>query len=270
VRTESPKPVANLEDCYFYHAIELPGYGVIDGDWDFRETADQYLGNVAVAGKRVLELGPANGFFTCHMERAGATVVSYDLSDNDEWDVVPFAGQDYAGWLAARRAAMRRLNKGWWLTHDACNLQARLVNGTIYTLPAELGSFDVATACAILLHLRDPFLALQRVCERTRETVVVTELVPFRDSREFWTGTETTVPAAIAADTSGAEMIFQPNRITEPDDFGTWWHLTPQLVRQFLAVLGFEDTTTTFHVQRHRREYNHLFHTTVAHRTHGQ
>lgn len=269
MRTESSGTAVNLTDCYFYHTIDLPGYGVIEGDWDFRETADQYLGNVAVAGKRVLELGPANGFFTRHMECAGAAVVSYDLSENDQWDVVPFAGQDYAQWLAERRTGMRQLNNGWWLTHKVCNLQARLVTGTIYDLSAELGSFDVATACAILLHLRDPFLALQRICERTRETVVVTELVPFRDLRPFWTGTETTVPAAIAADTSGAEMVFQPNRITEPDDFGTWWQLTPQLVRQFLSVLGFQDATTTFHVQRHRRQYTHLFHTTVAHRTHG-
>jgi len=59
-----PVKVADTGDCYFYHTVELPSHGVINGDWDLRRGVDNYLGNVAFAGQRVLEIGPASGFLT--------------------------------------------------------------------------------------------------------------------------------------------------------------------------------------------------------------
>lgn len=260
----SPVAVTDPADCLFYHAIDLPGYGRIAGAWDFHDRPWRYLGEPEVAGKRVLEVGPANGFFTRLLEGAGAEVVAYDLSARDSWDAVPYAGADNASALAAHMAQIGRLNNAWWLTHRACGLKARLVHGSIYDMPAALGPFDVATVGAVLLHLRDPFLALQRIAAVTRETIVVTELVPF-GHRPDWTGKETAVPAEMLADPWGPEMIFQPSAV-EHDGFGTWWHLTPACVRRMLGVLGFEAERSTFHLQTHQGDYAHVFHTTVAHR----
>jgi len=39
-----PQKVEDVADCYFYHTVELPGYGVITGDWDLRHGVDDYLG----------------------------------------------------------------------------------------------------------------------------------------------------------------------------------------------------------------------------------
>ena len=37
-----PLNVENIADCYFYHTMELPGYGVIEGeDWDLRGGVDE-------------------------------------------------------------------------------------------------------------------------------------------------------------------------------------------------------------------------------------
>ena len=36
-----PKKVENVADCYFYHTMEVPGYGLIEGkDWDLRAGVD--------------------------------------------------------------------------------------------------------------------------------------------------------------------------------------------------------------------------------------
>ena len=51
-----------LEDCYFYHTMDVPGAGLVTGEWDLRNGVDAYLGHESVAGKRVLELGTASGF----------------------------------------------------------------------------------------------------------------------------------------------------------------------------------------------------------------
>ena len=58
----SPRVVTRLEDCFFYHSIEIPGYGLVEGPWDLRASIGDYLGGVDLCGKRVLELGTASGF----------------------------------------------------------------------------------------------------------------------------------------------------------------------------------------------------------------
>ena len=73
-----PKKITSLKECFFYHKMDIPGYGTVEGDWDLRSREKTYLGNVNVAGKRVLEIGPANGQLTFAMERMGADVITYD------------------------------------------------------------------------------------------------------------------------------------------------------------------------------------------------
>ncbi len=46
-----PLKVDDVADCYFYHTMELPGHGVINGEWDLRAGVDDYLGKVEFAGQ---------------------------------------------------------------------------------------------------------------------------------------------------------------------------------------------------------------------------
>ncbi len=52
-----PRVVERLEDCYFYHTMELPGLGVRRGHWDLRGKFYDYVGGVDVAGRSVLDVG---------------------------------------------------------------------------------------------------------------------------------------------------------------------------------------------------------------------
>ena len=67
-----------ISDCTFYHVMDIPGHGVTPGQWDLRETADHYLGNVDFTGMRVFEIGTASGFLCFHMEKRGADVTAFD------------------------------------------------------------------------------------------------------------------------------------------------------------------------------------------------
>jgi len=251
-----PKLVTELRECSFYHTMELPGYGLVPGQWDLREGVDDYLGHVALAGKRVLELGKASGFLTFEMERRGADVVAYDLSEHHDWDVVPMARLHrpqseisplYPGvtswqeFLRVRREGIGYLNNGFWLAHRANGSRARLVLGTVYGVPAAIGPVDVAVFGSILLHLRDPFLALQRSLRLTRETAIVTDLVP--DGVQH-----VDAPASGVTPTAGAYAKFIPDPVAGgPLDI--WWQLAPELVIRMLAILGFEDAKLSHHTQ---------------------
>ena len=46
------------------------------------------------AGKRVIDIGPASGFLSFHMERRGAQVVCIEPQMETFWDLVPRAGVD--------------------------------------------------------------------------------------------------------------------------------------------------------------------------------
>lgn len=111
-----------------------------------------------------------------------------ELGEGDEWDLVPHHRMDPEA-ARASRANHARLRNGHWRIHRAHGLKARLVHSTAYAVPLEVGPVDVSTFCAVLLHLRDPFLALQRATRLTRHTVVVTDLGARRDALPRLAGT---------------------------------------------------------------------------------
>jgi len=241
------RTITDLADCDFNHTMEIPGYGLVSGSWDLRGRTREYLGGVELTGKRVLEMGTASGFLCFSMEQQGADVVAYDLSEHESWDVVPFSQTDYSRQhIFQRKAHIRRINNSFWLAHRACRSRSRVVYGTAYSVPEEIGLVDVTTFGAILLHVRDPFLALQSALRLTRETIIVTDVNP-------WPGL------------TGPVMHFLPDfRNVAP--FETWWRLTPEVVQQFIGILGFEDSEVTHHSQKYMDREEPMF-TVVGRRT---
>jgi hypothetical protein len=225
---------------------------------------------VDFTGKRVLELGPASGFLTCHMERQGAEVVACDLSEDHSWDVVPFAGTDYAQADKYRREHLRKINNGWWLNHGANGSKAKVVYGTIYTVPAEIGPVDIATFASILLHVRDPFLALQSAAHLVRDKIIVTDLFPTTDFHLVGDilenpGPEGAETRALAA-TGDPKMVFLPQHWDQA--YGdTWWLMSPSVIQRFLGILGFEKTDVTYHYAASTGNPRSLMYTVVGHRT---
>jgi SAM-dependent methyltransferase len=248
-----PRDVRDLADCFFYHTMDLPGAGVVYGEWDLRKGFDEYIGGVNVGGKRVLDVGTASGFACFALEQRGATVVAFDLSPRERWDIVPYGGVVDAAYANERQLLCQRLGNGFWFAHRALGSSARLVTGTVYAIPREIGPFDVAVLGCILLHLRDPFLALQSALATTTETAVVVDLLPpgyeegGRDDGDERPG-----------------LWFLPDGARRTP-LETWWALSPDIVVRWLGVLGFGDFEVSFHRQPTPEGHATLF-TVVGHR----
>lgn len=254
---EEPREVTDLEDCYFYHTIDLPGYGTIKGDWDLRPNTPKYLGNSQLQGKRVLDIGAASGYLTFQMEKLGADVVSYDMSDKQDWDIVPFATIDRPQSLEDRRVGTRKLNNSYWLSHKALDSRARVVYGTVYEIPDAIGPVDVSVYGSILLHLRDPFQALYVGSRLTRETIIVADVIRRRPILP-------SLMTFLAKDT----MQFLPNHKDKNLIIDGYWYLPPSIVKKMLGVLGFTNAKITYHLQQYAGKSRWLY-TVTAHRTHG-
>jgi SAM-dependent methyltransferase len=226
----------------------LPGFGLLKGEWDLRGRVDEYFGFVPFKGKRILELGTANGFLCFEMEKRGADVVGYDLSEKDDWDIVPFAGKITEEQIQDRKKAIRGINNAWWLTHRLLGSKAHVVYGTVYNVPQDLGMVDIVTFGSILLHLRDPFLALQKASTLARESIIVTE----------W---QRNIPRAVYSPIIPNfvrkkyinPILYAPLFLPDPDNqssWATWWYFTPETIVRFLKILGFPQARVTFHKEK--------------------
>ena len=94
--------VNDLSLCDFYHTVELPDGSLTNAQWDLRGGVNQYLGDVDFSGKSVLEIGPASGFLSFHMEKNGAKVTCIEPPIETFWDLVPRADVD----LSSRRIGL--------------------------------------------------------------------------------------------------------------------------------------------------------------------
>jgi SAM-dependent methyltransferase len=245
-----PPAVDDLRDCLFYHTMDVPGAGTVEGWFDLRASVGEYLGGVDFRGKRVLEIGPASGFLTFHMERQGAEVVAVDVSKAFNWDAVPYPpavlerwwaspsreAWEALGWtppppgVAGRWSMMVKIRNAFWYAHRRLRSRARGHYGSAYALPDALGAFDVAVMGAILLHNRDPLTIIQGCAKRTRETIIIVDQYDEELDRLG-------IPVLRLVPAADFEMV------------DTWWHLSPALLRQFLGILGFTRFETSIHEQ---------------------
>jgi O-methyltransferase len=209
--------------------MDVPGHGTVGDAWDLRGGEAEYLGDVQLDGRRVLEIGPASGFLTFHMESRGAEVVAIELGPDTDWDIVPHAGLDLDSIRVERRQVMEQLRNGFWFAHERFESNARVHYGSAYELPQELGRFDVAVLGSVLLHTRDPLRILEN-CARLADRLVITEL-------------------HVSELAGGPVAQLYPS--AESTQWDTWWSFSPDLVVRFLEVLGFGDVTVTYHDQRY-------------------
>ncbi|MDP9172374.1 MAG: hypothetical protein M3O30_00720 [Planctomycetota bacterium] len=204
-----------ISDCYFYHRMTLPEVGDVGEEWDLRPSVDGYLGHTNFAGKRVLEIGPASGFLTAHMERAGAEVVSVDLPVAYGWDFVPRPNLDREKW----RGHMERLQNGFWFAHSKLGLKSKMIYSRVQDLPDSIGKFDISVIASVLIHTRDPMGILCRCAELTTKRVVVAESINVKINAQF------------------PVMVLRPNPQNATTD--CWWTIPPETVATMLQVVGF-------------------------------
>ena len=158
---------------YWYHRIELPD-GLATPGWA-PLNAPSYRVPEDLSGKRVLDIGAWDGFWTFEALRRGAAeaVAIDDFSD--------FLGKP------------ERVGRRSWETFDLCRdalgydeARCRRLERSVYDVSEEeLGRFDVVFFFGALYHLRHPLLALDRlsaVCdgEIRVESALLDDYSPYR------------------------------------------------------------------------------------------
>jgi SAM-dependent methyltransferase len=217
-----PRHVESLADCFFYHTMDLPGFGEVRGHWDLRGRFKEYTGGADLAGKSVIDVGAATGFISFEAEKSGAArVLSFDIADPRQQTFLPFKdklySRDPARWAEEYGAEIERWKNAYWLCHRLLNSKAEVYYGNIYELPSELGRFDLAIVGSVLEHLSDQITALASIARLTKETIVITS--PMLETEERIAGF-----GALA---------------DHPENDFTWWIYSEGVYREVLKMLGF-------------------------------
>jgi SAM-dependent methyltransferase len=217
-----PRFVERPADCFFYHTMDLPGFGEVRGHWDLRGRFQEYIGGVALAGKSVIDVGAATGFLSFEAEKSRATrVLSFDIGHALQQAFLPFKEKlyyrDSARWAEQYDAEIDQWKNAYWLCHRLLCSRAEVYYGDIYDLPAELGQFEVAIVGSVLEHLSDQISALASIARVTKETIVVVSPLLRTDER-------------IAR--------FEALGDHPENDF-TWWTYSEGVYREVFKMLGF-------------------------------
>jgi tRNA (mo5U34)-methyltransferase len=154
----------------WYHTIELPGGVTTPGQFDHRSVLARYGLPRTLQGKRALDVATFNGYWAFEMERRGAEVTAIDLDDPREWDYpnpvrphLTFTSKDDIG-------------AGYRIAHEALNSNVKRVACSVYDLdPERVGTFDFVHCGDLLLHLREPLKALERMRSVTTGELLLSE-----------------------------------------------------------------------------------------------
>jgi SAM-dependent methyltransferase len=145
----------------WYHTIELAPGVVTPGQIDHRAVVSRVL-PADLRGKRALDVGTFDGFWAFELERRGAEVVAIDVGAVDDAQWPPLQRER----LKARAADWGiEVGRGFALASEALGSKAqRVVKSVLEVSPQDVGGeVDLVFMGALMLHLRDPVLALERL-----------------------------------------------------------------------------------------------------------
>lgn len=177
---QAPAPVPgtrrdpDVEAINWYHTLDLGDGVVTPGFYDHRPILDHYALPDRLDGLRVLDIAAFDGFWSFEFERRGAAeVVALDIEQARELDLAPHVR---AGMTEAELD--RRFGAGFALAHARKCSKVRHVHCNVYDVsPERLGMFDLVHCGDLLLHLRDPALALARIRSVTRGEALISEAI---------------------------------------------------------------------------------------------
>ena len=218
------RAVSDPANCFFYHSMDLPGFGLQEGGWDLRGRFEDYTGGVDLRGKRFLDVGAASGFLSFEAERLGAAeVVSFDLDTAERQHLLPFKDSeyvaDYPTWCRKQTAIFKSWQRAYWLAHRLYGSKVKARYGDVYDPPPDIGRFDIVLLGAILEHLIDPLSALRAIAALTDDLVVI-------NTTYFDT------PMPVAAFNGRADL---------PDSSFIFWTYSIALYNEYMSIMGFKN-----------------------------
>jgi tRNA (mo5U34)-methyltransferase len=194
--------------------------------FDHRPFVERYGLPTDLSGLRALDVGTMDGFWAFELERRGAQVIALDLDRPQDLDWPPRLRA--AGEARMAEGAALAQDRGFQVAHDALGSAVERRTASVYEATPEAlgGRFDLVFCGSVLIHLRDPMLALERMAALCSGRLVLAEEY---SRRLEW------LPGLTAAEFRGETPWM------------SWWRPASRAWVAMVRCAGFED------VRRHAR-----------------
>ena len=158
---------ARLDEIDWYHTQELAPGVVTPGMFDLRPLVQHYGIPDDLTGLRALDVGTFEGFWAFELERRGAEVTAIDVDSIQALDWPP----------RLRPAEDGRRGEGFLVAREAVGSAVERIGVSVYdATPERLGGpFDLVFCGSVLIHLRDPMLALERMASLCRGRFILAD-----------------------------------------------------------------------------------------------
>lgn len=192
------KSLRGSEEIQWFHSWEiLPGVST-KGMSPMAERLPHFCIPEDLGGKRVLDVGCAEGFFSFLAESRGAEVVAID-----SWP-----------------------RQGFFLAHELLDSKVEFHHASIYAIhPDDFGLFDLVFFFGVYYHLKNPILALERIASLTRELAMIESQVmilsPQVTHRPFWKRIPPQPPTSSHESTVTSSFFFEHDELNQ--DPTNWW-----------------------------------------------
>ncbi len=232
----------------WYHTLELAPGVVTPGHLDTRTTVDRVPFPPSLAGSRCLDVGTFNGFWAFEMERRGADeVVAVDVLDPERWDWPTGSDPETIAAIGRRQGT----GSGFEVAKRALGSSVRRLDMSVYDLDErEVGRFDLVYLGSLLIHLRDPVRALERVRDVCDGTLIVVDGIDLPLSFLFprhpvarldgrgrpWWWYSNAAGLARLVEAAGFEVVRGPTRLFIPPGVG--WTRRRRILRQLKTQQG--------------------------------
>jgi tRNA (mo5U34)-methyltransferase len=242
VSTERADLAREVARYPWYHTLELGGGVVTEGMFDHRPALHRYLMPGDLTGLRCLDVGTMDGFWAFEMERRGAAeVLAADVAEVEDLDWPPLWRSRVEPTLDETKDARFRL------AHDALRSKVQRIERSVYELDRDLGEFDLVFCGDLLVHLKDPITAIQRMRTVCRgSTIICNPVTRFRlargralaqfdgiDQFQWWLVNEATLERMMLA--TGFARVERGRRFALPARGGGKWKGLRGVVRGFVA-----------------------------------
>lgn len=206
--------VAQLD---WYHTLELAP-GVVTPGWQDTRPVAGGLPWPDLRGLRCLDVGTFDGFWAFELERRGGETVAVDVLDPEEWDWPHGSDPAVKAAIGARKARGR----GFEIAQAALGTRVERLECSVYDLDPEThGRFDFVYVGSLLVHLRDPVRALERVRAVCAGTLMVVDGIDLLLTLAH--------PTRAVATLDGRGRPW-------------WWHVNQAGLRQLVEAAGFTVT----------------------------
>jgi SAM-dependent methyltransferase len=226
----------------WYHTLELAPGVVTPGWFDTRKVVAELPFPASLAGKRCLDVATFDGFWAFEMESRGAAeTVAIDLLDPEAADWPVNSPPESIAAIGRRKEL-----DGFELARELRGSSVERIEMSVYDLdPAVVGEFDFVYVGSLLIHLRDPVRALERVRSVCRGTLLLVDNVNLALSlrhprqpvasldgvgRPWWWKLNMQALVRVA-EAGGFRLLQPPKRIWMPPGPG---HPRPRLSRRLL------------------------------------